>query len=270
MRSADALCVPFVAYLRSSARVVGQRLILELEADFLQALERAFAEVVLNFCSQTRRIRNRIALLLAFRHDHNQKAGGFARNVAETAVLSARHRNHVEGLEHELVLAMIAPSNLETAAEAKKILNRVEMAVKTGPVARLAFGDTDDEAARTLDRRASATPLVIRRRHDRINAPRCNLFDGAGRNAMRLEVLPLVSLQFVEPGDAGFHRLGSERFHSHGDPAWACCLSMIFFDLASPAEASNERRIPGLSFAQAGNRRPSSDQVRGHAFRDLH
>ncbi|HET8920900.1 MAG TPA: hypothetical protein VFN27_14635, partial [Xanthobacteraceae bacterium] len=36
----------------------------------------------------------------------------------------------------------------------------------------------------------------------------------------------------------------------------ACCLSMIFSDLASPAEASNERASGWRGFAQAGNRYP--------------
>jgi hypothetical protein len=38
--------------------------------------------------------------------------------------------------------------------------------------------------------------------------------------------------------------------------ALACYLSMIFSDLASPAEASNERASGWRGFAQAGNRRP--------------
>ena len=67
--------------------------------------------------------------------------------------------------------------NLETAREAKKVLNRIEMAMKSGPVARLAFGDADDQSTRTLDRRTGAAPLVIRRRHHRIHAPRRYLFD---------------------------------------------------------------------------------------------
>src|SRR5262249_14863352 len=96
-------------------------------------------------------------------------------------------------------------------------LNGVEMTVQTGPIARLALGDADNEAARTLDRRAGAAPLVIRRRHDGIDAPRCYLFDRAGGNAVCLEGLALVGLQLVEPGDASFHRLGSERFVSHRD-----------------------------------------------------
>jgi hypothetical protein len=33
---------------------------------------------------------------------------------------------------------------------------------------------------------------------------------------VRLEILTLVGLQLVEPGHAGFHLLGSERFCSHG------------------------------------------------------
>ncbi|MGA8695532.1 MAG: hypothetical protein WB689_17170 [Xanthobacteraceae bacterium] len=38
--------------------------------------------------------------------------------------------------------------------------------------------------------------------------------------------------------------------------ASAFSLSMIFSDLASPAEASNETAIGCGSFAQAGNRQP--------------
>lgn len=106
------------------------------------------------------------------------------------------------------MLALIAPGNLEAAGKAKKVLDRVEMTVKTGPIARLTFGDADDQPTRALDRRAGAAPLVICRRHHRIDAPRRYLFDRAGGNAMRIEILPLISLQFVEPGDAGFHRLG--------------------------------------------------------------
>jgi hypothetical protein len=45
-------------------------------------------------------------------------------------------------------------------------------------------------------------------------------------------------------------------------------LSMIFSDLPSPAEASNVRTKVWRSFAQAENRLPPTDQVRGQAFRD--
>jgi hypothetical protein len=38
--------------------------------------------------------------------------------------------------------------------------------------------------------------------------------------------------------------------------ALAYCLSMIFSDLPSPAEASNETTNRRLGFAQAGNRFP--------------
>jgi hypothetical protein len=38
--------------------------------------------------------------------------------------------------------------------------------------------------------------------------------------------------------------------------AFAYCLSMIFSNLPSPAEASNETTNPCLGFAQAGNRFP--------------
>src|SRR5262249_13619597 len=101
--------------------------------------------------------------------------------------------------------------------EAKKVLDRVEMTVKTRSIARFTFGDADDQPARAFERGAGAAPLVIRRRHDGINAPGCYFFDGAGRNAVRLEILPLIGLQFVEPGDAGFHRRGIERLSSHRD-----------------------------------------------------
>jgi hypothetical protein len=37
----------------------------------------------------------------------------------------------------------------------------------------------------------------------------------------------------------------------------ACCLSVIFSDLASPAEAKNEDASGCHGLAQAGNRRPS-------------
>jgi hypothetical protein len=40
------------------------------------------------------------------------------------------------------------------------------------------------------------------------------------------------------------------------NPALAFCLSMIFSDLPSPAEASDERTRSWLGFAQAGNRLP--------------
>src|SRR6266496_1112016 len=90
------------------------------------------------------------------------------------------------------------------------------MAMQAGTIACLALGDADDQAARALDRSAGAATLIIRRRHDRIDAPRCYLFHRAGWNAERLEILTLVGLQLVEPSDAGFHLLGSERFCSHG------------------------------------------------------
>jgi hypothetical protein len=38
--------------------------------------------------------------------------------------------------------------------------------------------------------------------------------------------------------------------------ALACCLSMIFSGLASPAEAPNQGANGSQGFAQAGNRRP--------------
>jgi hypothetical protein len=42
------------------------------------------------------------------------------------------------------VLAPIAPGDLETAGEAEKVLNRIEMAVQAGSVAGLALGNADD------------------------------------------------------------------------------------------------------------------------------
>src|SRR5262245_46586402 len=89
------------------------------------------------------------------------------------------------------------------------------MAVQAGPVARLALRDADDQATRALDRRAGAAALIMRRRHHRVDAPRRYLFHRAGWNVVRLEILPLVGLQLVEPSDTGFHLLGSERFRSH-------------------------------------------------------
>ena len=43
---------------------------------------------------------------------------------------------------------------------------------------------------------------------------------------------------------------------------------MIFSDLASPAEASNERTRDWLGFAQGGNPVSTPDQVRGRLFPD--
>src|SRR5262249_41114875 len=140
------------------------------------------------------------------------------------AVLSARHGDHVEWLQHEPVLAPVAPGDLETAGEAEKVLDRIEMAVKPGPVAGLALGNADDQATGALDRRPGAPTLVIRRRHHRIDATRRHLFHRAGRNVVRLEILTLVGLQLVEAGDAGFHLLRSERLWSHGvSPIRALC-----------------------------------------------
>src|SRR5262245_30077055 len=90
------------------------------------------------------------------------------------------------------------------------------MAVKPGSVAGLALGDADDQATRALDRCSGAATLVIRWRHHRIDPTRRHLFHRARRNVVRLEILTLVGLQLVEPGDTGFHLLGSERFCSHG------------------------------------------------------
>ena len=44
-------------------------------------------------------------------------------------------------------------------------------------------------AVEKITARRGAAPLVIRRCHDGINAPRCYLFDRAGWNAVGLEVL---------------------------------------------------------------------------------
>ena len=39
---------------------------------------------------------------------------------------------------------------------------------------------------------------------------------GTSALPLRLEILTLVGLQLVEPSDAGFHLLVSERFRCHG------------------------------------------------------
>src|SRR5215472_2132443 len=90
------------------------------------------------------------------------------------------------------------------------------MTMQAGTIAGLALRDADDQATRALHWSAGAATLIIRRRHDRIDAPRCYLFHRAGWNAVLLEILTLVGLQLVEPSDAGFHLLGSERFRCHG------------------------------------------------------
>src|SRR5262249_42044654 len=110
---------------------------------------------------------------------------------------------------------LVAPRDLETAAEAEEVLDRIEVAVQAGSVARLALGNADDQAARALDRCAGAAALVIRPRHHRIDPPRRHLLPRAGRNVVGLEILPLVGLKLVEPGDAGFHLLRSDGFRSH-------------------------------------------------------
>src|SRR5262249_38540253 len=109
-------------------------------------------------------------------------------------VLSARHGDHVEWLQHERVLAPIAPGDLKTAGEAEKVLDRIEMAVQTGSVAGLALGNADDQATRALHGRPSAATLVIGRPHHRIDAPRRHLFHRARRNVVRLEILTLAGL----------------------------------------------------------------------------
>src|SRR5262249_18402586 len=95
-------------------------------------------------------------------------------------------------------LASIAPGDLETAGEAEKVFDRIEMSMQAGSVARLAFGDADDQAARALDRRPGAATLVIRRRHHRVDATRRHLFHRTRRNLVRLEILALVGLQLIE------------------------------------------------------------------------
>src|SRR5262249_12726143 len=132
------------------------------------------------------------------RHDHDQKATQLVGDVAEAAVLSARYTDHVKWLQHERVLAPIAPGDLKTAGEAEKVLDCIEMAVQTGSVAGLALGNAHDQPTRALHRPSGAATLVIRRRHHRIDAPRRHLFHRARRNVVRLEILTLVGLQLVE------------------------------------------------------------------------
>src|SRR6516164_4876306 len=194
------------------------RLILEPETDLLQAYQRGLTVFVLDLLGQARCIGDGVNLLLGFRHDHDQKATQLVGDVAEAAVLSARYSDHVKWLQLERVLAPITPCDLKTAGEAEKVLDRIEMAVQTGSVAGLALGNAHDQPTRALHRRSGAATLVIRRRHHRIDATRRHLFHRAGRNVVRLEILTLVGLQFVEAGEAGFHLLGSERLWSHGAP----------------------------------------------------
>jgi len=116
---------------------------------------------------------------------------------AEAAVFAARHRDHVERLKHQRMLACVAPGNLEAAGEAHEILDRVEVAVQAGAVARLAFGDGDNQAARPLHRGAGAAALIVGRRHHRIDLARGDLLHCAGRDALRGEILRLIGLQPV-------------------------------------------------------------------------
>src|SRR5262245_54546161 len=138
------------------------RFILEPETDLLQAGQRGLTVFILDLLGQARCIGDGVNLLVGFRHDHDQQATHFVGDVAEAAVLSARHGDHVERLQHERVLASIAPGDLETAREAEKVLDRIEMAVQDGSVAGLALGNADDQATRALDRRPRAATLVIR------------------------------------------------------------------------------------------------------------
>src|SRR5580698_1547311 len=108
------------------------------------------------------------------------------------------------------MLAVVTPRDLEASSQAHEVLDGVEVAVQARSIAGLAFGNSDDQAARPFDRSTGATALVIGGRHHRKYFPRRDLFDSAGRNAMRIEVLRLVALQLVEAGNALFHRLGAE------------------------------------------------------------
>ena len=129
----------------------------------------------LDLLGERRIVGDRIGLHVGLRHDQNEKAAGLVGDIAEAAVFAARHRDHIERLKHQRMLAAIAPGNLEAAGEAHEILDRVEVAVQAGAVARLAFGDGDDQAARPLDRGAGAAALIIGRRHHRIDLARGDL-----------------------------------------------------------------------------------------------
>src|SRR5215468_3901493 len=67
------------------------RFILKLETDLLQAFHRSLAVLLLNLFGQARRIGDGVNLLVGFRHDHDQQATQFVGDVAEAAVLAARH-----------------------------------------------------------------------------------------------------------------------------------------------------------------------------------
>src|SRR5260221_10786141 len=130
--------------------------VFELEANLLQAFQRRLTVLVLDLLGQARRKADRVDLFVAFRHDHDQQATQFVGDVAEAAVLAARHSDHVQRLEHERVLAPIAPCDLEPAAEAEKALDRIEMAVQARSISGLAPGNGDDQAPRALYPRPGA------------------------------------------------------------------------------------------------------------------
>src|SRR6202023_4109513 len=89
-------------YATPGERASRRRRFLELEADLLQTFQRRLAVLVLDFLGEARRVGNRIGLLGGFRHDHYQQTAGDGGDIAETAVLAARHRDHVERIEHQL------------------------------------------------------------------------------------------------------------------------------------------------------------------------
>jgi hypothetical protein len=63
-----------------------------------------------------------------------------------------------------------------------------------------------------------------------------------------------IAAAFEKPQQSGALKRNGFRLNRHF--ALAHCLSMIFSDLSSPAEASNGRTKVSRGFARAGNRFP--------------
>src|SRR5262245_65115749 len=116
-RSTSTRVQPLVLSVRPAIHALGPSL--KLETDLLQAFHRSLAVLLLNLFGQARCIADGVNLLVGFRYDHDQQATRFVGEVAEAAVLAARHSDHVKWLQHERVLAPIAPGDLETAGEAE-------------------------------------------------------------------------------------------------------------------------------------------------------